>query len=66
MLTELPSSLGACSSLKHLFVEGNLLQSLPDSLEQLKLEKLNVTGNPLASCPDWIAAVQCASHEGAG
>lgn len=65
LLEELPSSIGGCASLKHLFVEDNKLQRLPDTLAQLKLEKLNMRGNPLTSMPDWVLAVQCAEHPGA-
>lgn len=53
-LTTLPS-LGELGRLKHLFLEDNALQSLPESIGRLKrLEVLDVRGNQLERLPDTL------------
>ncbi|XP_012252556.2 leucine-rich repeat protein 1 isoform X2 [Athalia rosae] len=49
MLTSLPGSIGLLSSLRCLSIQENRIQSLPGSIRRLRLENINISGNPFSS-----------------
>jgi Leucine-rich repeat (LRR) protein len=57
-LTELPSSLVTHTALRHLSADGNALGDLPDALDALPLERLDVRRNRLTRVPDVVSRVR--------
>ena len=54
-LSELPASLGKCTSLQKLMLSGNRLTQLPAELAACEsLEMLRVSANELVELPDWL------------
>jgi Leucine-rich repeat (LRR) protein len=55
----LPDSMCRLVNLKHLFLEGNMLESIPECLSQIALEKLQISGNPLTHVQNWVKGLCC-------
>ena len=54
-LSEIPSELGACSSLQKLMLAGNQIHTLPRELANCgALELLRIASNQLTELPDWL------------
>lgn len=54
-LVELPSSIGSMKSLKHLYLQKNLIENIPDHLGQEQvLQTLDISENQLINLPEDI------------